>query len=208
MHRIGHWATVVGGMALGASLLLTGPAFAAGGGQGQTLTVEATAYGPSAQDNYPYGATDYFGQPLTTGDVAVDPSVIPLRTCLYITGYHSPNLPPGGFIGEADDEGGAINGYHVDLFMNAPESQVNAFGIQSVKVTILGKAPTTSLSGTAACSAYASEIARANHAQSPNVGTNSAVGAPVSHMVARGTTYRIGGVSHRHWTARRWDRRW
>src|SRR5579875_1365363 len=109
MTRFGQWAALSGGLLMAISLL-GAPAHAAG----TTLTMEATAYGPSAADNYPYGPTDYFGQPLVAGDIAVDPSVIPLRTCLYVTGYQDPNLPAGGFIGEADDEGGAIKGLHVD----------------------------------------------------------------------------------------------
>ncbi|MBX5466549.1 MAG: 3D domain-containing protein [Firmicutes bacterium] len=158
MARRSRWTAAWGGLALGAGMLLTVPAptFAASAPQGgRTLTMVATAYGPSAQDNYPYGATDYFGQPLRAGDVAVDPRVIPLGTCLYITGYHSPNLPAGGFIGEADDEGDAIRGNRVDLFMNTSESQVNAFGIQTVRVTILGKPTNPNASGTAACAGYA-----------------------------------------------------
>jgi spore germination protein len=153
MKRLGHWAAASGGLLMAMSLLVP-PVQAAG----QTLTMEATAYGPSAADNYPYGPTDYFGQPLVAGDIAVDPSVIPLRTCLYVTGYQSPNLPAGGFIGEADDEGGAIKGMHVDLFMNANPTAVSNFGIQTVHVTILGPAQSTSLSGTAACASYASTI--------------------------------------------------
>jgi 3D (Asp-Asp-Asp) domain-containing protein len=155
MKRFLRWTPVVGGVVLGAGLLAATPALAAQLSPGQTVTMEATAYGPSAQDNYPYGATDYFGQPLTEGDVAVDPNVIPLRTCLYVTGYNSANLPVGGFIGEADDEGDAIQGDHIDIFMNAPEWQVNNFGIQYVRVTVLGPASRNpSLSGTAACQAY------------------------------------------------------
>jgi 3D (Asp-Asp-Asp) domain-containing protein len=137
-----------------AALLAAVPALAAGAGTGTTLTMEATAYGPTAQDNYPYGAVDYFGRPLVKGDIAVDPSVIPLKTCLYVTGYRSPNLPAGGYIGEADDEGGAIKGDHVDLFMNTTEAQVNNFGIQTVKVTLLGPATNPSAAGTAACAGY------------------------------------------------------
>lgn len=156
MTQIRRWTAWGAGMALGASVLMTTPAFAASSTTGQSITFEATAYGPSLQDNYPYGAVDYFGQPLTTGDIAVDPTVIPLHSCVRVTGYQSPNLPAGGFIGEADDEGGAIKGKHIDIFMNASASQVSNFGIQSVQVTVLGKATNTSLSGTAACAAYAS----------------------------------------------------
>lgn len=105
---------------------------------GRTIQMEATAYGPSAQDNYPYGATNFFGQPLKPGDIAVDPSVIPLGTKLRVCGYTSPILPPHCFTGVANDEGNAIVGRHIDIFIAAPDSVVNTFGIQSVRVTVLG----------------------------------------------------------------------
>lgn len=174
MHRIGHWAALPGGLMMAATLLGTTPSAHAAG---RTLTMEATAYGPSAADNYPYGPVDYFGQPLTAGDIAVDPTVIPLRECLYVTGYHNPNLPAGGYIGEADDEGGAIKGMHVDLFMNANPTAVSNFGIQTVHVTILGPAANTSLSGTAACAAYASAL---QPGTSPNPGAGSGAGSASS----------------------------
>lgn len=150
-----------------AGLLAAAPLCAAAvGATGRTMTMEATAYGLTAQDNYPYGATDYFGQPLAVGDIAVDPSVIPLGTCLYVSGYSSPYLPPGGFIGEADDTGGAINGLHIDIFENlGSESQISAFGIQHVRVTILGKSPDapSQASGTAACTTYANGAGQPSH---------------------------------------------
>ncbi len=99
----------------------------------------ATAYGPSAQDNYPYGATDYFGRPLIPGDVAVDPNVIPLGTRLFVTGYTSPVLPKGGFMARAVDEGNAIQGRRIDLFINAPENTVSNFGVQRVTAYIVKK---------------------------------------------------------------------
>jgi peptidoglycan hydrolase-like protein with peptidoglycan-binding domain len=46
----------------------------------------------------------------------------------------------------------------VDLYMDASEAQVNNFGIQTVHVTILGPADSTTLSGTAACASYAGDI--------------------------------------------------
>lgn len=102
-----------------------------------TIGLTATAYGPSAQDNYPYGATDYFGRPLIPGDVAVDPNVIPLGTQLWVTGYASSVLPQGGFLARAVDEGDAIQGNRIDLFINAPEATVSNFGIQRVTAYIL-----------------------------------------------------------------------
>lgn len=100
-------------------------------------TLTATAYGPSLQDNYPYGPTDYFGQPLHFGDVAVDPRVIPLGTRLYISGYHSPFLPPGGFVAVARDTGGAIKGDRIDIYFNGNRSQISSFGVQQVHISIL-----------------------------------------------------------------------
>jgi peptidoglycan hydrolase-like protein with peptidoglycan-binding domain len=109
-----------------------------GGGSGRTLTLVATAYGPSLQDNYPYGPVDYFGSPLKPGDVAVDPRVIPLGTRLYITGYHSPDLPQGGMVAVARDTGGAIKGDRIDIFIDGTPQQVSDFGIQTVHVRVLG----------------------------------------------------------------------
>jgi 3D (Asp-Asp-Asp) domain-containing protein len=60
--------------------------------------------------------------------VAVDPSIIPLGTKLYIEGY--------GYA-VAGDTGGAINGKHIDLFMPSREDALN-WGRRTVKVTILG----------------------------------------------------------------------
>lgn len=121
-----------------AAALSTAPAAAAAVQGGQTIQMVATAYGPSPKDNYPYGATDYFGKPLVAGDVAVDPSVIPLGTHLYVSGYSSPYLPAGGFYAVAEDTGGAINGNRIDIFINLPDSQVSTFGIQHVTVTVVG----------------------------------------------------------------------
>ncbi len=147
------------------------------------MTMEATAYGLTAQDNYPYGATDYFGQPLTAGDIAVDPSVIPLGTCLYVTGYSSPYLPQGGFIGEADDTGGAIKGAHIDIFENLNnESQISAFGIQHVQVTILGKSPDSpsQASGSAACSMFSKPGGQAGSGGSGGSGGSAGAGSASS----------------------------
>ena len=98
----------------------------------------ATSYGPSLADNYPYGPTDAFGQPLQNGMVAVDPRVIPLHSVVYVTGYQDNHLPSGGFLGEAMDTGGAIKGDRVDIFINAGENIINDFGVQQVTVYVLG----------------------------------------------------------------------
>lgn len=105
----------------------------------QVIHMIATAYGPSLQDNYPYGPVDAFGQPLAPGMVAVDPSVIPLHTYVYVSGYTDQNLPSGGFLGHAMDTGGAIKGDRIDIFMNANARTVSNFGIEPVTVYVLGK---------------------------------------------------------------------
>ncbi len=99
----------------------------------------ATSYGPSLQDNYPYGPVDAFGNPLQNGMVAVDPSVIPLHSILYVTGYHDNYLPQGGFLGQAMDTGGAIKGDRVDLYINANPQVIGDFGVQQVTVYQLGQ---------------------------------------------------------------------
>ena len=69
------------------------------------MTMEATAYLPGDGGGAGITAT---GIPATYGVAAVDPSVIPLGSRLYIPGY-----------GEAvaADTGGAIYGYRIDLCM-------------------------------------------------------------------------------------------
>ena len=105
----------------------------------RVIRLTATAYGPSVQDNAPYGATNSFGAPLTPGTVAVDPAQIPLGTDLVVTGYRTmPVLPSGGFVGHALDTGGAIGRGRIDVFLNAPSRIVQAFGIQKVTAYVLG----------------------------------------------------------------------
>lgn len=87
----------------------------------EVLTVVATAYSSP-------GGTTATGASAGYGDVAVDPSVIPLGTRLYIPGY--------GY-GIANDTGGAIQGYRIDLCFNSPAQAYN-YGRQVVKVYILG----------------------------------------------------------------------
>ncbi|MCY0900373.1 MAG: 3D domain-containing protein [Firmicutes bacterium] len=99
----------------------------------------ATAYGPSLADNYPYGPVDAFGQPLEDGMVAVDPNVIPLRSIVYVTGYTDNYLPSSGFLGQAMDTGGAIQGDRIDIFINANPTVISDFGIQQVTVYVLGQ---------------------------------------------------------------------
>ncbi len=98
----------------------------------------ATAYDATPQSNGiwgPYAAWN--GARLAPGMIAVDPKVIPLGTKVYVTGYHHPDLPPGGFIGIAADTGGAIKGNRVDIYIEAGTQSVMNFGFQNVKVYVI-----------------------------------------------------------------------
>ena len=65
------------------------------------------------------------GMPVGIGVVAVDPSVIPLGTRMYVPGY-------GNAV--AADVGGAIKGAVIDLWM--PSSQCMAWGRRTVTITL------------------------------------------------------------------------
>jgi 3D (Asp-Asp-Asp) domain-containing protein len=81
------------------------------------LTVSATCYDLSGRT-----AT---GMPVGPGVVAVDPSVIPLGTKMYVPGYGN---------GVAADVGGGIKGDIIDLWMTP--SQCAAWGRRTVTITI------------------------------------------------------------------------
>lgn len=103
----------------------------------KVLDIKATAYSASAEENGPWGPVDYFGDALKLGTIAVDPSVIPFGSKLYITGYDFNGLPVGGMVGTATDKGGAIKGNRIDIFVPGSRSFVSGFGVQNVKVYIL-----------------------------------------------------------------------
>ena len=84
------------------------------------LTVKATAY---THD----GTMTKMGTPCRVGAIAVDPSVIPLGSKLYVEGYG---------VCTAEDTGGLIKGNRIDVFLNTEEECV-AWGVKSVKVYIL-----------------------------------------------------------------------
>ena len=88
------------------------------------MAMEATAYLPTDGDGYGITAT---GIPATYGIAAVDPSVIPLGSRLYVPGY-----------GEAiaADTGSAIYGYRIDLCMESYD-QAMAFGRRVITVFLL-----------------------------------------------------------------------
>lgn len=81
------------------------------------LTVSATCYDLSGRT-----AT---GMPVGPGVVAVDPSVIPLGTKMYVPGYGN---------GVAADVGGGIKGDIIDLWMTP--SQCAAWGRRTVTITL------------------------------------------------------------------------
>ncbi|BCA86166.1 hypothetical protein EsVE80_16890 [Enterococcus saigonensis] len=97
---------------------------------GQTMMMEATAYSSDPADALGGGSVTATGQNLLVNPmaVAVDPSVIPLGTRLYVEGY-----------GEAYavDTGSAIQGNIIDVHFSTA-GQCEAWGRRQVKVTILG----------------------------------------------------------------------
>ncbi len=99
----------------------------------RVMTMMTTAYNASFAMNGPSGAVAAWnGKPLKPGDVAVDPSVIPLGTYLYIDGYGP---------ARAVDTGSAIWGEHVDLFFNESALKIALYGIQFHKVYVLTTPP-------------------------------------------------------------------
>ena len=86
-------------------------------GGGSKLSVSATCY-----DLPGHTAT---GMPVGHGVVAVDPTVIPLGTKLYVPGYGN---------GVAADVGGGIKGATIDLWM--PYAQCMQWGRRTVTITI------------------------------------------------------------------------
>ncbi|ATW26482.1 ubiquitin-like domain-containing protein [Candidatus Formimonas warabiya] len=98
--------------------------FASRGGQrfefDRALVVRASAYTHT-------GYRTSLGTNPKVGTVAVDPSVIPLGSKLYIEGY--------GF-GRAEDTGGAIKGNCIDLFLES-EREARRWGRRSVKIYVL-----------------------------------------------------------------------
>jgi len=103
----------------------------------KTFNAVATAYSAAPEENGKWGAVDYLGNPLRLGTIAVDPSVIPMGSRVYITGYQDPSLPPGGMIAYANDQGGAIKGNRIDIFIPGSAEKAGNFGIQNVKIYIL-----------------------------------------------------------------------
>lgn len=107
------------------------------GNIGRTLSMRATAYTSSYADTGKHPGSAGFGKtasgnmairdPNGYSSIAVDPSVIPLGTRVYVEGY-------GYAI--AHDTGGAIKGNIIDLYFNS-DSEVNNWGSRYVTVHIL-----------------------------------------------------------------------
>jgi 3D (Asp-Asp-Asp) domain-containing protein len=103
----------------------------------KALQVKASAYSASAEENGKWGAVDYFGNALKLGTIAVDPSVIPFGSKVYVTGYDHQGLPVGGMFGTASDTGSSIKGNRIDIFIPGGRNNALTFGLQDVTLYIL-----------------------------------------------------------------------
>jgi 3D (Asp-Asp-Asp) domain-containing protein len=96
------------------------------------LKLEATGYDPGPVNNTRgWVGTTKTGVRARFGIVAVDPTVIPLGTRVYVEGY-GPGL--------AADIGGAIKGRKIDLCFNSSH-QARAWGRRNVRVWIVDPVP-------------------------------------------------------------------
>jgi uncharacterized protein YabE (DUF348 family) len=98
----------------------------------KVLSMNATAYTASYADTgkapgHPAFGITYSGTRAKVGTVAVDPTVIPLGTKLYVEGYGC---------AVAEDIGGAIKGNKIDLYYDTVQEARN-FGRQQLKVYVL-----------------------------------------------------------------------
>ena len=90
----------------------------------RTMIVEATGY-----SRYDAGCGDYTasGTYLQHGIIAVDPSVIPMGTRVYIPGYG---------VAVAEDTGGAIVGNRIDVAFDSHQEAIN-WGRRQVAIVIM-----------------------------------------------------------------------
>lgn len=93
----------------------------------KVINMTSTAYAPGVLDNGHWGNKTYMGGTVRKGVAAVDPTVIPMGSRLWIEGY-----------GEAvaEDQGSAIKGNRIDLAFDDRQTALD-YGIQSTKVYIL-----------------------------------------------------------------------
>lgn len=94
---------------------------------GKEMTMEATAYGPDCSGCSGVSATGMNLKDSSAKVIAVDPSVIPLGSRVWVEGY-----------GEAvaGDTGGAIKGNRIDVLYPS-ESEAGSWGRKSVNVKVL-----------------------------------------------------------------------
>ena len=93
----------------------------------KVLNMTATAYGPGPLDNGKWNDRTYMGGTVQKGVAAVDPSLIPMGTKLWIEGYGAAT---------AVDQGSAIKGNRIDLAFNNRQDALD-YGIQYVIVYVL-----------------------------------------------------------------------
>lgn len=82
---------------------------------------------------YTGGGTTASGLPANESVIAVDPSVIPLGTKVYVTGSY------GDFgVRTAADTGGSIKGNKIDVYLDRSNPYFGGFGWRNMRVYILG----------------------------------------------------------------------
>lgn len=95
-------------------------------------TFKSTFYSPSAASNGGY-TTTATGAPLIVGEtLAVDPSVIPLGSWVYLE-FTDSRLQCLNGVYQATDTGGAIKGYKVDVLVST-NALANTYGVGSVNI--------------------------------------------------------------------------
>lgn len=97
------------------------------------ITMTATAYTTSPSENGGYSVSA-MGNPLRHGIVAIDPSIVPLGSKVYV------EAADGSWsygVASAEDTGGAIKGNRIDLCFEMSPSKASNFGRQSCNVYIL-----------------------------------------------------------------------
>lgn len=97
------------------------------------ITMTATAYSTSPSENGGY-TVSAMGNSLGYGIVAIDPSIVPLGSKVYVEGTDG-SWTYG--VASAEDTGGAIKGNRIDLCYEGSVASVNKFGRRSCNVYIL-----------------------------------------------------------------------
>ncbi|RDY23994.1 DUF348 domain-containing protein [Romboutsia maritimum] len=102
----------------------------------RTITTASVKSTPRTDKTISVVATAYTGHSVTStgtipkwGTIAVDPSVIPYGSKVYIPSLNKTFI--------AEDCGGAIKGNKIDIYMG-DESSVNSWGRQTIEIQILG----------------------------------------------------------------------